>query len=541
MNVALLLAIWLWQAPVEEPKQPVVEGRVVEQGSGVAVAKAVVTLARMGSADMNPPKVETDEEGAFVAENLKPGSYLVLAEKAGYSRRAYGAKNDGALRGVPVRVEMNERRKLVIELPKQGIVMGKVTDADGEPVQGVVVFGMRPTYQRGKKSWAPVGVGQMPSMSSDTGEYRLTGLPAGQFRICAMPMSVITGAGLTAAPAKKGPSGKTESAVVTCYPNEPEVERGAPVEVRDGMEVPGIEIRLARRVVATVKGQVTGLPEEVPQMLALSLSRPGAGTAGMMFSNRAISTGGEGEFEFRNVQPGQYVLHTLPMGLGAVSLGLKVALEVTDDEVQEVVAPALMPFTVEGRVQVEGRTEAPVLGGAQVVLSADDDIYQSVPMGPVREGGLFRLAGVTADRYRVAMTGLPEGLYLKSARVGSKSWDEGVVDLGAAGQGLTLILGDDAATVSGTVRDERGEPAGGAFVVLMDPAQRHGRSHTVRATEEGVYRITGVEPGEYRLFAAGDVESGGVDDPEYVKPWLSRAVSLKVGAKERPASDLKLQ
>jgi hypothetical protein len=50
-----------------------------------------------------------------------------------------------------------------------------------------------------------------------------------------------------------------------------------------------------------------------------------------------------------------------------------------------------------------------------------------------------------------------------------------------------------------------------------------------------------VEEGHSRLFAAGDVDSGGVDDAEYVKPWLSRAVSLKLGAKERPASDLKLQ
>jgi len=541
MKFAFILALLLLQQQSEAPKKPVIEGKVVEQTTGAPVARASVTLAQIGSSEMNPPKVETDAEGGFVFEDLKPGSYLVLAEKAGYTRRAYGAKNDGSLRGIPVRVALGERRKVEIALPKQGVVTGRVTDADGEPMQGVVMFGLRPVYQRGKKTWAPVGIGQMPAMTSDTGEYRLTGLPAGKFRICAMPMSVISGGGLTVAPAKKGPSGKPEAGVVTCYPNESEVERAIALELSDGSEVPGIEIRLAQRVVATVRGQITGLPPNVPQMLALSLSRPGVGMAGMMFSNRAISTGGEGKFEFRNVQPGRYILHTLPMPTGAVTVGVKMALEVTDDEIQEVNAPALLPFELDGRVAVEGREDLPSLTGVQILLTADDDIYQSVPMAPVKEGGLFRLAGLTADRYQVAMAGLPEGLYLKSATLGGKSWEKGALDFSESGQPLTLVLGDDAATVAGTVRDIRGEAAPGAYVVLLDRAHRPRHSQTARADEKGIYRIAGVEPGEYRVFAAGEVDSGGVDDPEYVKPWLSEAISLKVGSRERPTVDLRLQ
>lgn len=540
MRLAILLAALLAQQ-AEPPKKPVIEGKIVEQGGGAAVSKAAVTLVRIGSSEMNPPKVESDTQGAFNFSDLEPGSYLVLAEKAGYSRRAYGSKNDGTLRGIPVRLAMGETRRIEIELPKQAVVTGKVTDADGEPLQGVIMFGLRPSYLRGRQSWTPVGIGQMPSMTSDTGEYRLTGLPAGKFRICAMPMSIITGAGLTAAPAKKGPSGKTESGVVTCYPSEHDIERAVPVELGDGMELPGIEIRLAQRVVARVKGQITGLPANVPQMIALSLSRPGVGMAGMMFSNRAISTGGEGKFEFRNVQPGQYILHTLPTGLGAITFGVKMAVEVTEDEVQEVVVPALAPFDLEGRVVIEGQAEPPALTGAQVALAADDDILQSVPAAPVRAGATFLLAGVTMDRYQVSISGLPEGLYLKSVTAGSKGWEKGAVELSAAGQQLTLVLGNDAATVSGTVRDERGEPAAGAFVVLLDRAQRPRHSHTTRADEKGVYRIAGVEPGEYRLFAAAEFDAGGVDHAEYVKPWLSGAVAVKAGARERPAVDVRLK
>lgn len=537
MKLIALLAFLAWQQ-AEEPKRPAIEGKVVEQATGAAVAKASVTIMRLGSADLNPPKVETEPDGTFVFEDAAPGSYLVLAEKAGYSRRAYGAKNDGALRGIPVRVQAGERRRIEIALVKQGVVTGKVTDADGEPVQGVVMFGLRQAYQRGRKSWLPVGIGQMPSMTSDTGEYRLTGLPAGQFRICAMPLSMISGAGITAPAARKGPSGKPEAPVVTCYPSEPEVERAVALDIGDGAELPGIEIRLAQRIVATVKGQIAGLPADAPQMIALSLSRPGVGMAGMMFSNRAISTGGEGKFEFRGVQPGRYVLHTLPMPVGAVTLGVKMPVEVTDDEVQEVAPAALLPFEIDGRVVVEGKEELPALGSPRVMLTAADEILQSTPMAPVRDGGVFRLAGVTADRYEISISGLPEGLYLKSVITGSRDWGREPVDLSSAGQPLTLVLGDDAAAVTGTVRDQRGEAAPGAYVVLLDHAHRPQRSRTARADEKGVFRMNGVPPGDYRVFAATDVDSGGVDDPEYVKPWLSRAVALKAGANERPTLDL---
>lgn len=540
MYLTMLLAMLMWQQ-AEEPKPPVLEGKVVERGTGAPVAKASVTLVRTGSSEMNPPKVDTDAEGKFKFEDLKAGTYLVLAEKTGYSRVAYGAKNDGALRGIPIRLGMNERRTIDIAIVKQGLVTGKVTDAEGEALQGVVVFGLRPTYQRGRKTWLPVGVGQMPAMTSDTGEYRLTGLPAGQFRICAMPMSVITGAGMTAPDARKGPSGKPESNVVTCYPDEPEVERASVVEVNDGSEIPGIQIRLAQRPVVTVKGQVTGLPANVPQMLALSLSRPGQGVAGMMFSNRAVSSGGDGKFEFRNVLPGKYVLHTLPMPTGAISMGVKMALEVTEDVVQEVAPAALLPFEVEGRVVVEGEAEPRPLPGVRLILSADDDVYQSVPMGNVREGGVFKVAGVTADRYEVTVQGLPEGLYLKSMEYASRSWKEGVVELRDGSQPLTLVLGADAATVAGQVVNEKGEAAPGAYVVLVDRQHRARHSYTARADEKGAFRMLGVQPGEYRLFAADEVEPGGVDSAEYLKPWLAKAEALSVAAKQRPAVTVRLQ
>jgi hypothetical protein len=220
---------------------------------------------------------------------------------------------------------------------------------------------------------------------------------------------------------------------------------------------------------------------------------------------------------------------------------VKMAIEVSDDEVQEAAPVALLPFEVEGRVVVEGRDDVPALGAARIMLSADDDIYQSAPMTTVREGGVFRLTGVTADRYEVAVAGLPEDLYVKSVVTGSRNWGQEAVELSAGGQPMTIVLGGDAALVTGAVRNERGEAVPGAYVVLLDAAHKARRNKVTRADEQGSFRFSGVAPGEYKVFAAEDVDSGGVDDPEYVKPWLSRAVAMKAGAGERPTLELKLQ
>jgi hypothetical protein len=47
---------------------------------------------------------------------------------------------------------------------------------------------------------------------------------------------------------------------------------------------------------------------------------------------------------------------------------------------------------------------------------------------PAREG-VFRLAGVSRDNYRLSLAGLPEGTYVKSVRLGGQEALDKVLDL----------------------------------------------------------------------------------------------------------------
>ena len=77
--------------------------------------------------------------------------------------------------------------------------------------------------------------------------------------------------------------------------------------------------------------------------------------------------------------------------------------------------------------------------------------------------------------------------------------------------------------------------------MLVDKTRRAGRNKTARADERGMFRVTGVDPGEYLVFAADEIDSGAVDDEDYVKPWLSKAQSVTAAAGGQASVNVKVQ
>jgi hypothetical protein len=59
------------------------------------------------------------------------------------------------------------------------------------------------------------------------------------------------------------------------------------------------------------------------------------------------------------------------------------------------------------------------------------------------------------------------------------------------------------------------------------------------ADENGILSFKGLKPGEYRLIAWDDVENGAPYDPDFVKPYESKAKTVKVEASGHEAVQLK--
>src|SRR2546423_9231933 len=109
-------------------------GKVLRLGQDQPLAKVKLTLVNLlGGTNYN---AETDAAGAFQMEKIEPGSYWLIAAKAGFARQEYGARRPGAF-GTGTVLTLRGGVKplpLVIKMAAHGVVGGKVTDKDGDPI-----------------------------------------------------------------------------------------------------------------------------------------------------------------------------------------------------------------------------------------------------------------------------------------------------------------------------------------------------------------------------------------------------------------------
>jgi hypothetical protein len=139
----------------------------------------------------------------------------------------------------------------------------------------------------------------------------------------------------------------------------------------------------------------------------------------------------------------------------------------------------------------------------------------------------------------------PAGLYVKSQRLGSEDVLETPLDLtGGAGSALSIVLGVSTSEVSGTVTSEDGTPVTSAMVVLIpESAKRRELQQFYRTASTGPaggYKMTGVAPGRYKLFAWEKIPSGAWMDPDVLKPVESKGKAIDVQETSRDSVDLRV-
>jgi len=105
---------------------------------------------------------------------------------------------------------------------------------------------------------------------------------------------------------------------------------------------------------------------------------------------------------------------------------------------------------------------------------------------------------------------------------------------------LEIRISSNGATVGGTVAGDDGKPVPAALVALIpDPARSESsRLKSTAAKSNGSFSLTGVAPGEYRLYAFERPQPGALVDLELFKSLESKSVKLTVKEGERKQADL---
>ena len=508
-----------------------IEGQVLNAATGAPLKKANVRLMgsrqQQGAMPTNAAR-ETDDQGRFSFTNLPPGKYQLSATRQGFLNGSYGARKFSG-NGTPILLGQDQQmRDLNIKLSPQSVIVGKVIDEDGEPMANVQVRVLRYAYRQGKKQW----VNSNSANTSDIGEFRIASLNPGRYLVSANPRN--QGMDMIRTPSADALPDKPEMAyAVTYYPNNLDRSAAVPVDVGPGAEVRGIDIHPLKTRVFRVRGRVA-MPEGARGQPMISL----AVRDGSEFQEPNHMTPArppDYRFEVAGVRPGSY---TINVNLnGPTPMGASQALEIGANHVEGVVLAVTGGADVQGAIKVEDATAPVDLSNVNINLRPTGLNFGRVPRGKSDGDGRFVLNQVSPVPFAINVSGIPDNCYLKSVRYGGREVGDSGVDMSAGGT-LDVILSATAAAVDGIAMDKDNKPVAGAMVALVpkDGSPIQGRS----TDENGIISFKGLKPGEYKLFAWEDVEPGAYMDPDFLKPFESKAKSVKLDPSGHDAVQLKV-
>lgn len=299
-----------------DPTKGVVTGIVLCADTGKPARFATVTLTASPKKDEkidrdDPlPAAEstvTDLDGRFRLEAVEPGHYFAFATLDGYLDPAIGL-DPARIRAVStfwgqrldsidqwkdhlteVSVHVHRVSEVTLQIERGAEIGGTVTFDDGSPAIGMHFQLSRKTE---KGSWTDVGLSLLDSWSIHTvsdghGRFNITGLPAGEYTVCALM-----------------PADSQDAAPRICLGNTFRKKDAATVKVHAGEAFSGADINIPLSGLHNVAGTVSALADGHPLASA---------TLRLLYSDdrekaRESMLLEDGSFSFEYVAEGKYIL-----------------------------------------------------------------------------------------------------------------------------------------------------------------------------------------------------------------------------------------
>jgi hypothetical protein len=148
-----------------------VQGRVIEDGSGIPLSGAVVSVFSVSNT-RRIGDVETDTRGDFRVRGLPSGEYRLEIVKANHAAAAVRLRAKAPDAVVPD----NPAATFLVRLPRHGEISGRLSDLQGLPIrEAAVVILAKPFGDRFFKLWGSA------AHPDPTGRYRIPDLPIGRY------------------------------------------------------------------------------------------------------------------------------------------------------------------------------------------------------------------------------------------------------------------------------------------------------------------------------------------------------------------------
>lgn len=436
----------------------VLRGVVLDHVSGRPLARARVSVTGAGMS-AGAPAVLTDSAGRFQIDALPAGAYVLKAEKSGYAAVNFGQRQWGAP-GTPISLEQDAAFHAEIRMRRLGAITGQIRDENGLGLPGVAVA----AYKGGSRIKV-AGAGQ----SDDRGVYRIAGLEPGQYYVRTLARELEDKQGL----------------LPTFFGQSPKLGEAHRFDLKLDEEIEGVDIQ-------PVFGKLS--------ILAVTLHGAAPATVRLEseLGRREASATPGGTVVFDQLEPGTYLLRAEgAIGQQRLSAYAEVAIAGESEATALTLAPS-----PRVRLRCQERYGKQLDPAGFSVFLRLRDVFDP---GSAERFQCGETASLAPGHYEVAALNPPD-FYIASisnARIGEDAYEFRL----APGQEMELGLtfSSQPARIEGTVLTPDGAPAIGAPVYLFSPSAdlrvRLGGFRTAQTDQEGVFRFSGLPPGNYELVS----------------------------------------
>jgi len=509
----------------------------VDSVSGQPVPHALVKLSAASSR-----AALTDSDGKFQFGGLPAGPVTLETEKPGYVSR----DTMGPHLSLPVPVQLTpDLLPVTLKLIPESIIFGQVTDERGEPLEGFSVAMWSRSFNT---SFGEVGLASsFNARTDDEGKFRIAKLSPGSYYLLVLPPQ----GAVQKSPAK---SSILSGYAPVFYSGANDLSSATPVRLLPGKSQQ-VNFFLKREPFVRLSGTISGYNPGDEVALTLRAA-PGVQEPHIVFDPA------NGSFHTEWIPPGPYTL-----AAQATSIALPGAPAPSSQSIPGVQIVGQIGRTHESsphsfasqqinavssvsdlRLVLQPTVNVPLIvhglslnsssERAELFLRLLPRLFALIPKGPGASSPEYfpdwenpEDAHPSSD-LRMVFPGIPPGtyklrtgfsynvsFYVESVSSGTVNLLREHLVLSGSIPPIDVVLRDDPATLSGTV-SSGGTPVPGVVVLL---SESRSKPITFDTGPVGAYRIFGLAPGSYRVFATEPAVN-----PDYLDPAFQQKISSKI-------------
>jgi len=529
--LVLCTAVCAAQTPARDSSASI-SGRVTIGGKGVAGITVVVSAMNSSYGDNKPiAKTATDDDGNYRLTGISPGRVMITPIAKAFVPGT-GSKPLGKSMLV---AEGESITKIDFALVHGGVITGRITDAQGNPIIGEQVsmsFENTPNASRQLITWDGP-----KNKTDDRGIYRVYGLEAGNYKVSVGQSSSSVGGRdilMGGSPYVK-----------TFYPGVLEESKATIIELKEGAEITGIDITPGKSAegfsaAGTVVDAESGRPVANVSIAYSSFTEANQPISGMIFTG--VRTDTSGKFRFEGIRPGRYAAFSVPYGQDNTTYCEPTPFEISDGDVTGIEIKLRPGGTISGVAVIENNSDPAIAALLKrIVLYAfvhpKGAGAPSMGRGQINPDSSFRLVGLAPGKAIIGIEGFPvppKGLTIARTELDGVDQEEGIeMAPGAQISGVRVVFSYGSGSMRGEVKIEGGVlPEGTIFHLYMRPGSGDDSKFTPRIDVDarGRFASENISPGTYELSLYAFRPDPG--QPEPFKP-LKQSITVANDAEVR--------